>query len=238
MSKQALILAGGLGTRLRPVIDKVPKPMAPVAGRPFLDWVIDFYRSQGVERFCLSAGYMAEVIAEHYKGDSSVEVIAEPRALGTGGGATYSWNASTLLIKNQSCLVGNGDSLVAAKLEEQFKTFESQNCDVVFSSIQVPDAGRFGTLSIGEGGALKGFASACSGPAWINAGVYIFAPNMWKLIAADQVLSFEADIFPQWIAKKCKLNVVKSAGEFLDMGTVESYQKAEDFVLKLKEKFL
>jgi NDP-sugar pyrophosphorylase family protein len=155
----AVVLAGGSGTRVAHLLPGIPKPMAPVAGRPFLEWVVRCLARQGISRVLLSTGHLAGVVERHFQPQPVARVITrcfpETRPLGTGGGFL---NAVRLSGEHpEAWLVLNGDSLVFADLTLAAAELSDLAVAGVVMGCSVADAARYGTLSIGPAGELRGF---------------------------------------------------------------------------------
>ena len=227
----AVVLAGGFGTRLRSVLPDLPKPMAPVAGRSFLDWVLHYLARQGVPSVLLSTGYRAETIAAHFAanrppGLDQIECIPEPEPLGTAGGFLHAirqsgWNASTWL-----CL--NGDSLALAPLHGLIRA--AANGTPGLLAVHMPDAARYGSLAIAADGTVAAFREKAPGAAWINAGVYAVPDASLAGFPERRPLSWEIDLFPDWIASGTGILAERVEAPFLDIGIPESYAQAEEFI--------
>jgi NDP-sugar pyrophosphorylase family protein len=263
----AVILAGGLGTRIRHLLPGLPKPMAPVAGRPFLEWMVRYLARQGIADVVLSTGYRGEVVAEHFARQPVPGVatccVAETEPLGTAGGFL---NAVRACGKTPAAwLVLNGDSLVFADLAATARMIEepgtrasdrsdrSENPNLrhpqakdllngaasgVIIGREVPDASRFGTLVIGPGGALRGFQEKRPGRGVISAGVYLLRAALVAAFPDRLPLSFETDVFPELTAREASLKVQVVNAPFLDIGTPETLSQAETFIEGNRAQFL
>jgi len=222
----AVILCGGLGKRLRSAVKDVPKPMAKVAGRPFLDILLAHLRRQGLRRAVLCAGYRAGAIKRHYAGDKDVLVSAEPRPLGMAGAVKH----AARLIKSGRFLVLNGDSFCAADLR-RFQAFHRRK-KAEASVVLTRPAGRgdVGAVRLGSGGRIKDFrekAGAAPG-ALVNAGIYLLERGVLARIPAGKKYSFEYDLFPA--LRSCY--GFRTAAALLDIGTPERYRAAEKILRK------
>jgi NDP-sugar pyrophosphorylase family protein len=228
----AVVLAGGLGTRIRHLHPDVPKPMIPVCGRPFIEWVARYLHNQGLRKIVLSTGHLSEVVARHFESqpvpDMRITCVSEPEPLGTAGGFLNAAHKSGL--HPTGWLVLNGDSLVFAELSQVTVLIGSKNADGVFVGARVPDAARFGTLETNPEGRLLGFAEKRSGAGVINAGIYLFKQELMDQFPSERPLSFEKDIFPRWLVGGRHFQVIEAAPPFLDIGTPESLALAEDFI--------
>jgi len=228
----AVVLAGGFGTRLRGVLSDLPKPMAPVLGRPFVEWIILSLRAAGVNDFVLSTGYLAEKIASHFEHQcppgTRVQCIEEDSPLGTAGGFIHAATSSGL--HPTVWLVCNGDSAFSAPLEPAFAAMADPFTDGVVLSLWQNDASRYGSLDIAADDLLRGFVEKRPGAAWINAGVYLFRSSLLSEFPTSRPLSFEVDVFPHLLASGKRFRVVRIEGNFLDIGLPESLALADGFI--------
>jgi D-glycero-alpha-D-manno-heptose 1-phosphate guanylyltransferase len=235
----AVVLAGGFGTRVRHLLGELPKPLAPVAGRPFLDWVLRYLRGQGVRRAVLSAGYGAEQIARfasHVQlAGMQVESVAEPEPLGTAGGFMHAWR--TLQPPDSEVLVVNGDSLALADLGPLAAA--SQGGGSAMLAVEVPDVGRYGSVTVDDARRLVAFAEkrASAGAGLVNAGVYRFSRGALDAFPSRTPLSFESDVFPALLARGAQVHVVPATCAFLDIGTEASMAQADTFIAENRRWF-
>jgi D-glycero-alpha-D-manno-heptose 1-phosphate guanylyltransferase len=140
---EAIILAGGLGTRLRQTVPDVPKPMAPIRGRPFLEYQIAYWANQGIERFVLSVGYRHEIIEQHFGwcyGSTKIDYAVEATPLGTGGGLLV---AMSKIRSNGPWLVLNGDTFFEVKLDELAHFHADKRAEVTLSLHAIADNTRY-----------------------------------------------------------------------------------------------
>lgn len=223
----AVILCGGRGTRLQAVVSDRPKPLAEVAGRPFLELLMDYAAGFGFRRFVLCAGYMGEMIRDHFASRRlpyEVAVSIEKEPLDTAGAVKL----AEPLIRSGRFLVMNGDSLVRADLRA-FEAFHDGRRPLAsLAAARKEDASAFGTLEADAQGRLLAFrekAAAKSG--LVNAGIYLFEREVLGLIPAGGKYSLERDLFPA-LAAKGAVNVFEVPGELIDIGTPESYKDAGD----------
>jgi D-glycero-alpha-D-manno-heptose 1-phosphate guanylyltransferase len=235
----AVVLAGGYGTRIKHLLPNLPKPMAPVAGKPFVEWVVRYLGVQGIKKVILSTGYLAEVVEEHFKQQpvSGVEVFCYPEttALGTAGGFL---NAARQVSQPPAAwLVLNGDSLVFADLKILVDYLREPNTSGAVVGLQVADAFRYGSMLSDETGKLICFQEKRPGAGTINAGVYLLRHSLIEEFPSGLPLSFEAEVFPSLLAKGVRLMVESVKPPFLDIGTPESLPQAEAFIVKNFEEF-
>lgn len=227
----AVILAGGKGTRIAGLFPGIPKPMIPVAGQPFLHWVVRWLDQRGIGDIVLSIGHLAGAIEQWAAGRPhgiALRIIAEAQPLGTGGAVVSSLDACRDWV-----LVLNGDSLVEVDLAAMVCRVLRDGLDGGVVGVRVDDASRYGSLAVGSNSLLTGFAEKKAGAGLINAGVYLFRTELLRRFPMGQALSMETDIMPALLAGGARLAVEESGGPFLDIGTPESVVLAEDFVTGL-----
>ena len=237
-----VILAGGLGTRLRGVLVDRPKPMAEVAGLPFVEWVVRWLAVAGVRSATLSTGHLGETIERHFaRGQTAglaVDCVREERALGTAGGFLNAARGSGR--SPSGWLVLNGDSLIFADPAALVDRLEWTGAEATLVARRVDDAGRYGALDVGTDGLLRRFSEkgpGAGGPGLINAGVYLIAASLLDRFPRREPLSFEADVFPGWIREGVRVTVLESDAPFLDIGTEESLAQADPFIQGNRERF-
>ena len=235
----AVVLAGGFGKRIQHLLSDIPKPMAPVNGKPFLEWVVRYLAAQKIRRVILSTGHLAETIEKYFRSQPVKKVrvtcVPETKPLGTAGGFLNAIAGEKA--KPEAWLVMNGDSLAPAPLGEMVASLDDPENAGAILGVRVPDASRFGTISSNARGELAGFNEKRPGAGVINAGVYLFRVETVKMFPAQSPLSFETNIFPALIAAKVRLKVCVTAAPFLDIGTPESLPLAEDFIRRNAECF-
>lgn len=235
----AVVLAGGFGTRVAHLLPGVPKPMVPVAGKPFLEWVVRWLARQGIRQVILSTGHLAAAVESHFRPQPVAGVvtrcIAETRPLGTAGGFL---NAARLSAESpEAWLVLNGDSLVFANLAAAATELSNPAVAGVVVGCAVADASRYGTLAIGPAAELRGFTEKRPGKGVINAGVYFLRNSLLRQFPDQLPLSFEQDVFPQFVAQGLSLKVCAVDAPFLDIGTPETLRQAESFVEQNRVRF-
>lgn len=228
----AVVLAGGFGKRIQHLLPELPKPMAPVNGKPFLEWVVRYLAAQNIRQVILSTGHRAEVIAGHFKSqpvkNTRVDCVSENNPMGTGGGFLNAIRGANE--GPPAWLVLNGDSLAPAPLEPLLRSLDKPDVSGAILALRVADASRFGAISQNSRGELAGFEEKKPGTGIINAGVYLFRSAAIEKFPAQTPLSFEVDVFPALIAAGLRLKVCVTNAPFLDIGTPESLPLAEDFI--------
>jgi len=224
----AVILAGGVGSRLRAVVNDRPKVLAAIHNRPFLAYLLDVVQDAGISQVVLCTGYMADRVEETFGptyGPMHVSYSRELTPLGTGGALL----AAMPEIKTDSVLVMNGDSFCEVDLPSMAAVHRANRAEATILLTEVPDTQRFGRVRIDDDGCLMAFEEkgAHSGPGWINAGVYLLDRRLLETIPANRAVSLEKEIFPAWIGHGLYGHPVR--GRFLDIGTPQSFAEAEDF---------
>jgi len=234
-----VVLAGGFGTRVKHLLGDLPKPMAPVNGRPFLEWVVRYLAAQKIRRVILSTGHRAEAVAGHFDSQPvkgvRLSCVPETEPLGTAGGFLNAIRGQTQ--EPAAWLVLNGDSLAVAPLDGMFQSLDRPEVEGAILGVRVPDASRFGTVLSDAGGNLTGFNEKKPGAGTINAGIYLFRPPALRRFPDKSPLSFEADVFPALIAGRVRLKVCVTDAPFLDIGTPESLPQAGDFIRRNAKSF-
>ncbi len=217
----AVILVGGLGTRLRPLTLSAPKPMLPTAGVPFLTHLITRIRAAGITHVVLGTSYRAEVF-EHYFGDGSdlgvqLEYVVETEALGTGGGIR---NVADVLSAD-TVLVFNGDNLVGVDLLAMLATHRRAEADVTLCLHRVPDARAFGCVPTDADGRVLAFLEKDPDPVTdqINAGLYAFRRPVIDTIPTGRPVSVERETFPGLLAAGARVVAQMNDGYWRDFGT-------------------
>lgn len=228
LNVDAMILAGGLGTRLRGVLVDKPKVMAPVLGRPFLTYLFDQLIDAGIKRIILCTGYKSEQIEEAFGSQyRSCELVysRETEPLGTGGALRNAYS----LVKSEHCLAMNGDSYVNADLNAFMKWHFATGFEGSLLLTRVPDAGRFGTVETDAKGKIAAFKEkqGLAVPGSINAGIYLFSRKLLESIPTDHAVSIERETFPEWVEKGIGGFCVET--EFIDIGTPETLAATEAF---------
>jgi len=225
----ALILAGGLGTRLRAVVPDRPKVLAPVAGRPFLTFLLDQLAEAGIGRLILCTGYLGEQIRGRlgptYR-ELRIQYSQEAAPLGTGGALRQAQR----LIDAGTALVMNGDSFCEVDLAE-FRAWHQERHAAASMLVRwVPDARRFGRVRVDEAGLIRGFEEkgGPEGGGWINAGIYWLSLDLIRTIPSGVAISLEREVLPVWVEAGL-VHGCPGEGAFLDIGTPEAYREAESF---------
>lgn len=235
----AVVLAGGFGTRVQHLLPNVPKPMAPVSNKPFLEWVVRYLARQGIRRTVLSTGHLSGVVARHFARqpveNTNVECVPETYPMGTAGGFLHA--ARSVQTPPAAWLVLNGDSLALTPLNQLFDQLNEPGVAGVVLAIPMPDASRYGTVQCHPDGGLAGFNEKRPGAGTINAGVYLFRASVLEHFPNRIPLSFEREVFPGLTTRGIRLKVCVTHAPFLDIGTPESLPLAEAFIQEHAESF-
>lgn len=222
----AIILAGGLGTRLREVVSDVPKPLAPVNGRPFLDYQLgQLARFPQIGKVVLAIGHMADKVIAHYRDNPPplpVEFVVEQELLGTGGGLRNALDAT----RGDRVLALNGDSVFRWSLDTLIQAHEAAGAMATLALVEVDDTSRYGAVTLEEG-RVSAFVEkqAAAGAGAINAGVYLFERPALAAIPPGQVVSLEREVFPG-LCEQGRLAATVFRSQFIDIGLPQTYSAA------------
>ena len=224
-----VVLAGGLGTRIKDTLGDTPKLLAPIGGNAFLDIMIARLRHFGARRLILGLGHLAGQVTAYLEknppADIDIVTAVEPEPLGTAGALRFVIPE----INTDPVLVMNGDSFTGADLCDFADAHRQSGAELSILCTEVPDTAAFGRLDISPEGRVLAFAEKSpdpSGPGVINAGVYLFNRTMLERIKDMQGPSLERDVF-QALAPGT-LHGVTSGAPFIDIGTPEDLARAED----------
>jgi len=220
-----ILLCGGMGTRLRSVVSDTPKPMARVAGRPFLEILLSHFAELGFARAVLSTGYMAEKISDHFGPrfqGIDLSYCVEPEPLGTGGAS----RAAARMCATDTVLVCNGDTF----LEFDFESVRAFNLDrqekaSVAVTLGVPDTERYGRIEIGPDAQARFAGRGRPGAGFISGGVYLL-PRA-DLLAEARPAPFSLEDFVFDSARGGRIFAVPAHGRFIDIGVPEDYAAAQ-----------
>jgi mannose-1-phosphate guanylyltransferase len=231
---QALILAGGEGTRLRPLTSTVPKPVVPLVDRPFIAYMIEWLRGHGVDDVILACGFMADGVRSVLGDGSSVGVrlryVEEPTPLGTGGALKY---AEELL--DERFFMLNGDVLTDMDLTAQLRQHEETGARATLALIEVADPSAYGLVRLDDDLAVREFVEKPSpdeaGTFLVNAGAYILERDVLDGLAPSGTkISIEREVFPTLVGNG--LYGYEASGYWMDIGTPERYLQATFEILE------
>lgn len=227
MLKKAIILAGGFGTRLQSVVNNVPKPMAPIQGKPFVVYLIENLLDSGFEEIILSLHYMPEIIIGYIKihyPHAPIQFIIEPKPLGTGGAIQYVLEKSGI---TEPVTILNGDSFLQLDYQQFYQTFTMKNADLLMALRHVENSGRYGKVVVDTDNKILQFEEKSNAAAgFINAGIYLLNPNIFNNYPQNEVFSLENDFFKPHLCG-LKASGYQAEGYFIDIGIPEDYQRAQ-----------
>jgi D-glycero-alpha-D-manno-heptose 1-phosphate guanylyltransferase len=224
MITEAIILAGGLGTRLRSVVADVPKCMAPVNGIPFINFVISYLKNEGVERFILSLGYKSEIIIDYIEKEfknTEIEYVIENEPLGTGGAIRLACSK----VKGTDVLILNGDTLFNIDIKHLSSFHNRNKADFSVALKEMKNFSRYGSVEIDEDYTVKAFNEKifCN-KGFINGGVYVLNIATFFQQSFPPVFSFEKDFLEEYMNKK-KFYGLPCDYYFIDIGIPEDYSR-------------
>jgi NDP-sugar pyrophosphorylase family protein len=223
----AVLLVGGMGTRLRSVVSNGPKALATVGNKSFLELLIRQLCDQEIRHLVMCTGYLADQI-ENQLGDGrnwgvSIQYSKELQPLGTAGAVKL---AEPFLQDADEFLVMNGDSFMEVDFHQLLQFHRKNNAEVTMAVRQVENASRFGTVRMDSAGRVSGFLekTGVESPGVVNAGVYVFGQEVLKQIPQGPC-SLEKDVFPKLL--KRGIHALEQHGLFIDIGTPEDYARAQ-----------
>ena len=221
----AIVLAGGLGTRLRSVINDLPKPMAPVNGKPFLHYIFQYLKQERIREVILSVGYRHEVIEEFFGKEYlgiKIQYSVEEEPLGTGGGIKQAFD----LIEGPAYVL-NGDTFFGVNLWSLQEYYFESESDIVLAIKPLENFDRYGTVQMDESFRITKFEEKKfveSG--FINGGIYFFDKKLFGKVEVPQKFSFEKEVLEKYTGELKYYGSVFD-GYFIDIGIPEDYNKAQ-----------
>ncbi len=224
----AIILAGGLGTRLREVAPDIPKPMALVNGRPFLEYLLEYVASQNIRRAVLAVGYKSEIIRDFF-GDAfgrlKLTYSVESEPMGTGGAIRQ----AMAFRRGGPVVVINGDTWFPVDIARLVLAREKHQADIAMSLKSMRNFDRYATVDMNDRGRIVAFREIqfCSAGN-INGGIYVLSPDIFDGVAMSRKFSFEAFLVKQVERLNC-LGIVSDV-PFIDIGIPEDYRRAGDII--------
>ncbi|NCI46211.1 nucleotidyltransferase family protein [Sediminibacterium soli] len=223
---EAIILAGGLGTRLRSAVPDLPKCMAPVQGRPFIAFVIDHLRQQGISQFIFSLGYRSEAFTDFLAGylpENSYRLVIETEPLGTGGAIRYACGFA----KEEQVMALNGDSIFKISIQEQIDFHLDRNADCTLALKPMRHFDRYGSVLLNPDNRIASFEEKRfieSG--FINGGVYVLNRSSFLAESLPEKFSFETDYLQALHGQRNMYGLPQDA-YFIDIGIPEDYERAQ-----------
>jgi D-glycero-alpha-D-manno-heptose 1-phosphate guanylyltransferase len=227
-----VILAGGMGTRLRQVVSDRPKVMAEIKGKPFILYLLDQLAEVNIERVIISTGYMADTIEDNigrsYK-NICIEYSKEEVPLGTAGALKLAGRT----VNTEDCLVMNGDSYTEFDATTLYLAHKQKNANITLVVKALDETDRFGVVSKNKNNEIIDFMEKGSnkGSGFINSGIYLMKTSVIHKIPKKPPCSLEYDFFPSMVGKSIYSDETK--GDFIDIGTPESFAHAERFFKQL-----
>jgi NDP-sugar pyrophosphorylase family protein len=230
---KAVLLVGGMGTRLRSVVPSLPKALASVGKRPFLELLVQQLRYQGLRQLIMCTGYLAHQIetelGDGHEWDVAIEYSKEPSALGTAGAVKF---AEPLLRDASDFLVMNGDSFMEIDFQKLIHFHRKSHGIATMAVVRVKNERRYGNVQVTREGRVNGFTEKSEGDSssFVNAGIYVFNRRVFEHIP-EGTGSLERDIFPKLLDHG--VYAVEQHGVFIDIGTPEDYARAQELCERL-----
>jgi D-glycero-alpha-D-manno-heptose 1-phosphate guanylyltransferase len=224
---EAVILAGGYGTRLKRVVADVPKPLAPIAGRPFLEIQLGMLRSQGFRHAVLAVGYLGHMIVEHFGdrfGDLELTYTVEESPLGTGGAMQRALEQC----RSDRVFVFNGDTYLEFDFEAADRLWQADHRGVLVAR-SVPDTARYGRLAVADGWVHGLIEKGAAVPGVINAGCYLLSRGQLAHFNAQTPFSFENDYLARQLPA-APFHLLLTDGLFIDIGVPEDFARAQELL--------
>lgn len=231
---KALLLAGGKGTRLRPLTDRLPKPMVPIMGKPLIERVINKLKEAGVTEVVLSTCYKSHYIKNYLDNGSKlgikIDYVSEDIPLGTGGAIKNSEK-----FFDDTFIVLNSDIVDDISYRDLVKFHKKKKASVSIAMTKVKDPSQYGVIEFDSDNYIDAFKEKPkqgeTNSKWINAGVYVFEPEVFKEIPKDRVVSVERDIYPLLLEKGYRMAAYKYNDYWIDVGTLKKYIQAHVDIL-------
>lgn len=227
MLKEAIVLAGGLGTRLRSEVQDLPKAMAPINGQPFLEYQLAFLARQGIQKVYLAVGYKSEAIVDHFGAkyrSISLEYVQEEEPLGTGGAVVQALVPTT----TEAVLICNGDTMFSADLQAMYAFHMEKGADFTMALKYLEKFSRYGTVRQNTQHQIEGFEEKkYKENGWINGGIYILNKSTISTMDFPVKFSLESE-FLEKKYKELSFYGFESNAYFLDIGVPSDYKKAQD----------
>lgn len=223
--KEAIILSGGKGTRLKSVVSDIPKPMADIAGIPFLEYLLLQCLSHSLEHIILAVGYKHEVISNYF-GDTfkgiKLTYSIEKEALGTGGAIAQAMECCN----ENDVLILNGDSITNANFNHLFGIYQNSRSEFAILIKEMKDFSRYGTVEVVEGRIIKFIEKQATQKGYINTGVYVLNKEKFLNLSLPKKFSME-ESFMESKVQEWHFDSFVTEGHFIDIGIPEDYEKAQ-----------
>jgi D-glycero-alpha-D-manno-heptose 1-phosphate guanylyltransferase len=228
-TKEAIVLAGGYGTRLQTVLPGIPKCMAPVNGKPFLTYLLDYLISQEINKVVLSVAYRNDQIINYF-GEKylslTIKYAIETEPLGTGGAVKLSFKQC---LQDQVYIL-NGDTFFIPNLQEMEKLHFQSKADITIAVKHVPESSRYGSVQADDNGRITDFneKEPILQSGWINGGIYLITRSVMDNFP-EHKFSLENDVFKVFCSR-FKMQAFQTDAAFLDIGIPEDYAKAHTMI--------
>jgi D-glycero-alpha-D-manno-heptose 1-phosphate guanylyltransferase len=222
--KEAIVLAGGFGTRLGQAIRDVPKPMAPIRGRPFLEFLLGLLDARGMQRAVLALGYKAELIRRHFGAafrGLQLDYVVEEQPLGTGGAVRL----AMAQCREDHVFVFNGDTYLDLEIPAVEQHWQRNRAPIIVGR-EVPCTARFGRLQVDQGRVTGFLEKGASGPGVINGGCCVLNRGQLDGFALNAPFSLETGYLAQAVARE-RFDLFMTQGQFIDIGTPEDLARAQ-----------
>ncbi len=221
---EAIVLAGGRGTRLKAAVPDLPKPMAPIGNRPFLEILLEFLARNQFTRVVLSLGYKAQCVVDHFDDrfrDMEIIYEIEQEALGTGGALRQ----ALARCASDPVVVFNGDTYLELEVGAVIAQWQQYRLPIIVAR-QVPNTARYGRLDTAGNSILRFVEKGLGGPGLINAGCYVFPRGISVEFPPDKAFSLEQDMLATTV-NRLSYQIFISRGKFIDIGLPEDYARAQ-----------
>jgi len=223
--KEAIILAGGMGTRLREVVPDLPKPMAPVNGKPFLNYLLLWLKKYNFDKLIISAGYKSDTIVKYFGSafeDIQIEYAIEKKPLGTGGAVKFALNKTTA----KEILIVNGDTWFPVDLDMFYSAHQKSKSKFSIALKEMKNFSRYGSVECRDNTILKFNEKKFCSEGLINGGIYFISRHILDSGNYPELFSLEKDL----LEKEAGSGTIKSQvfdDPFIDIGIPEDYRKAQ-----------
>jgi len=232
-----IVLAGGKGTRLRTVLPDMPKVLAPINGKPFLDIILAFInRYISIKKVILAVGYKSEMIIKRYKNCQQygfdILFSQERQLLGTGGAI----KKALAISDTEQVLVMNGDTFVEIDIGDLVRLHKKNNASITIALKETDDAARYGSVQIDDNKRVVFFGEKEAGNVrgLINAGVYLINKGLFDNVESGRVFSFEKEMLPELVGGNVYGYVVH--GRFIDIGVPSTYDMAQEYLKEYSDR--
>ncbi|MCL6591793.1 MAG: nucleotidyltransferase family protein [Firmicutes bacterium] len=222
---EAIILAGGMGTRLKAVLPDIPKPLAPIGDKPFLGYLLKYLEDSGIDSVILAVGYKYECLEEYFGncyGRVSLKYSVEDKPLGTGGAT----QKALAMASGNEVAVLNGDTFFRAPLAEMRRKHLESDSEISVALKPMRQVSRYGNVIVAGSKIVKFEEKAPVGEGLINGGVYIFNKKVFERFELPARFSLEADFFQRYVGE-LRMAAFISDEYFIDIGLPEDYYKSQ-----------